>query len=80
MTYFLLGGLLKQFGRSRAEHAGEMAVGVTNNDKAIAENTQPLEVLQLKHLHFVTLSGVIMHDREWATDWQASSHVVWHCW
>lgn len=30
-----------------------MAVGITDNDKAVAENTQPLEVLQLKHLYFV---------------------------
>ena len=40
-----------------------MAVGITDNDKAVGENTQPLEVLQLKRLYFVTLFGMIMHER-----------------
>ncbi len=48
--YFFLFGLLQQF---CIGHAGEMAVGITDSDKAVAESTQPLEVLQLKHLYFV---------------------------
>ncbi len=49
-TYFFLFGLSQQF---CIGHAGEMAVGITGSDKAVAESTQPLEVLQLKHLYFV---------------------------
>ncbi len=30
-----------------------MAVDIIDNDKAVTENTQPLEVLQLRHLYFV---------------------------
>ena len=39
-----------------------MAVGITDNDKAAGKNTQPLEVLQLKRVSFVTLSGMIISE------------------
>ena len=50
----------KQFGIS---HAGNMAVGIIDSGKAVGENKEPLEVLQLKRLSFVTLSGMIMCER-----------------
>ena len=60
MMCFLLSGLLEQFCR---RHAREMAVNIIDNDKAVTENTQPLEVLQLRHLYFEFVSGMIMHER-----------------